>query len=964
MHTGTDARYFSFRGGFAASLTVALVAALTPQATLLGAAPRPGSLLQDSEHERSAQKVLEPDDYERWRQITGTAISNDGMWVTYGYRKPNAFDPGVTLHLKALNDDTEFEIQGGSSPQFSDDSRWVAFFVDPAGEEASPRRRRRATRPRQVQLLNLASGERFTWSNARDFRFAAGSGFLAIKKALTDREVDHRGADLILRNLGRGTEQLIGSVDEFAFDQQRPGGRDGQPSDDSAQWLAYTVDAADQAGNGLYAIALSSRVLIPLDNDARTYARLTWSRDGSAVAVLKGNKPDAQAQRRNSLLAVRHLDASTADSVSPLVSELDPTFIDAFPDGMVISERSDISWSTDLGRVFFGLDEQEDLIEEPEHPDRVANVDVWHVEDERIQSVQMMQAERDRDFTHRAAVVLDGERFVRLSDQTMRRITISRDGRWGVGVDDRAYVSDWKELQADYYRVDTGTGERTLMLRGQKLTYGLSPDSRYFLYWRDAHLWLYEFDSGHTRNLTVDAPVSFVNREYDYPDTAPSYGVAGWTEDGSSVLLHHRYDLWQQPLDGAPAVNLTGGQGDAREIRLRHVRTDDSALTIDLGKPLLLSAYGQWTKQAGFFRLSDGELRELVFDDRRFGRPLKAQSTDAYLVSRETFQEFPDLYAGDGSFADMERITDANPWQSEYRWGRRLLFDYTNEDGVRLQGTLAIPDDYVAGERRPMLVNFYEKSSQNLHRHIPPRYVTGFGAPLIEAVSKGYLVMQPDIHFRTGNTHADMLECVEAATRKVIEMGYADPARIGLHGHSFSGQGSAYIAGNSKMFAAIAAGAAATDLLADFNHMWGWTPTNLNGTGENAHRYDYYSQGRLGTNPYDDKELYWRESPTNHVRAMDMPLLLMHGTIDGVVGIMEAIQLYNGLRFNDKNVILLSYPDEGHGLSNLANRRDLTIRMLEFFDHHLLDSPAPAWMVDGVPFLQKEHGAWDRGSVP
>lgn len=77
---------------------------------------------------------------------------------------------------------------------------------------------------------------------------------------------------------------------------------------------------------------------------------------------------------------------------------------------------------------------------------------------------------------------------------------------------------------------------------------------------------------------------------------------------------------------------------------------------------------------------------------------------------------------------------------------------------------------------------------------------------------------------------------------------------------------------------------------------------------------------------------------------------------------MEAVQLYNGLRFNDKNVILLSYPDEGHGLSTLANRRDLTIRMQEFFDHYLMDSTAPGWMVDAVPFLKKKHGAWRRGS--
>ena len=68
-------------------------------------------------------------------------------------------------------------------------------------------------------------------------------------------------------------------------------------------------------------------------------------------------------------------------------------------------------------------------------------------------------------------------------------------------------------------------------------------------------------------------------------------------------------------------------------------------------------------------------------------------------------------------FKDAKKITDVNPQQAEYLWGRRILFDYKNKDGVRLQGILALPDDYKTGEKRPMLVTFYEKNSQNLNRY-------------------------------------------------------------------------------------------------------------------------------------------------------------------------------------------------------------------------------------------------------
>jgi len=51
----------------------------------------------------------------------------------------------------------------------------------------------------------------------------------------------------------------------------------------------------------------------------------------------------------------------------------------------------------------------------------------------------------------------------------------------------------------------------------------------------------------------------------------------------------------------------------------------------------------------------------------------------------------------------------------------------------------------------------------------------------------------------------------------------------------------------------------------------------------------------------------------------------------------------------------LSYPDEGHGLRKLQNRVDFQYRLRQFFNHHLRGEPAPEWMTDGVPYLDKER---------
>jgi hypothetical protein len=60
------------------------------------------------------------------------------------------------------------------------------------------------------------------------------------------------------------------------------------------------------------------------------------------------------------------------------------------------------------------------------------------------------------------------------------------------------------------------------------------------------------------------------------------------------------------------------------------------------------------------------------------------------------------------------------------------------------------------------------------------------------------------------------------------------------------------------------------------------------------------------------------------------------------------------LRFNGRKGVLLAYRHEGHGLRGIANRRDLTIRLFQFFDHYLQEAPAPTWMTEGVPYLKKD----------
>jgi dipeptidyl aminopeptidase/acylaminoacyl peptidase len=774
--------------------------------------------------------------------------------------------------------------------------------------------------PRRVELRNLTTGAVQSWQDIQTFAFSGTSGYLFLKRRPAEAEggaggrgrggapggqapagagaggssegaaTAPRGTDVILLDLRTGRHQLLGSVGDIEFNRR-------------GDLLAYTVDAAVKDANGIFVLETRSGRSIPLDNGAKRYNRLAWNDVGTSLAVLKGTDVEKMRERDNVLMAFPDIPGTLGDEDIPVAPvTLDPSKADGFPKGWLVSDRAPLSWSEDNKRVFFGTKEQ---VPAPDttrkSTDESPDVDVWNTADERIQSVQMIRADQDRNFTFRQAFDIAAKRFVKLADETMRELDVAPDGQWAVGRDVRGYVHDFRRPAADFYRVNTATGERTLMLKGQLTgahVFGIPPHGKHFLYWKDNRFQAYDLDAGATKPLANGATVSFIDTEYDHPGPKPSYGVA---------------------------------------------------------KPVTLSAYGEWTKKAGFYTLANGELKELLYEDASFGVPAKAMKADKYLFNRQTFVEFPDLRISGPGFKESTKITDANPQQKEYMWGRRLLFDFKNKEGVRLQGILALPDDYKPSEKRPMIVTFYEKNSQGLHRYNPPTYLTGMGGSPMEAVSRGYITMLPDVHFRTGSSHSDMLECVEAATRKVIEMGYADPKRIGVTGHSYGGEGAAFIGVMSRMFAAVGVGAGVTDLYSDFSQNWGWAYQYSGGSGANGSDYYLYGQGRWGFSPWDQPERYLFESALTHAPKATAPFLIMHGTPDPTVDFNNGLGFYNALRYNGKKAVLLAYPNEGHGLRGMANRRDLTIRFFEFFDHYLRDKPAPKWLTDGVPFLKKDQ---------
>jgi len=187
---------------------------------------------------------------------------------------------------------------------------------------------------------------------------------------------------------------------------------------------------------------------------------------------------------------------------------------------------------------------------------------------------------------------------------------------------------------ADVYKIDLDTGARAEVAKHLTPPVEFSPGGRYAMNFKEGDFWIYDLESGATRNITKDSKIGFTNQENDYPvSQKPSYGVAGWTKDDHSAIVYDSYDLWEIFPDGAKPRRLTDGRrrrcaivtsarsrygwGRAwrgalwtrRARRSRH-RTDRPY------QPVYVSLEGRRTKKTGYATLHDGKTEPRDFLDK------------------------------------------------------------------------------------------------------------------------------------------------------------------------------------------------------------------------------------------------------------------------------------------------------------------------------------------------------------
>jgi dienelactone hydrolase len=905
-----------------------------------------------------------PADYGQWETLVPNSrlggLSPNGKWLAYGIDRSNGNNE---LRLANIAAGSTKVIAFGAQAVFSADSQWAAYTIGSSEAEQDKLRKDKKPIHNKLGLLNLATAEQAVIEDIESFAFSPTGTFLAMRRYAPekkdppapvtppDEEPPPPGATLIVRQLANGRDTTFGNVAEFAWQDLRLRGH----------LLAMAINAADdKTGNGVQLFDSETGALRVLDSASLDYSGLAWRKDSADLAFLRAKTDDKHLGAIAITMAWRHLGEATEST-----HRYDPSADQKFPVGMRTVSYRKLTWSDDGQIVFLGMAKWSDKPPSAKKPaaekdaaseiDEPAAVDVWHWHDLDVMPKQKINARNDFQRNLLAAWHVESGSLTQLGHSFTEQVTPVKKQALG-------WVADWKSYAfdrtigrpaADLFLVDLGTGERTKIREHLIEDYYVqaSPSGHYLLYFQDDHYWTVNTASHVIVNITKNVKTSFMDRESDYVQKQKAgFGVAGWTKDDASVILYDKFDLWQVAPDGSHAVRLTDGAAD--ETRHRYVRLNPDDEFIDISKPVYLSLFGIWSKKSGYARLEPGASkdRHLICLDKNVFRLAKAKDAEVFEFTSETFEESPNVFvAGPDHMADWKdakQVTKTNEFQSKYAWGHSELVEYKNSHGERLQGALYYPAGYESGRKYPMIVYLYEKLSDQLHDYSAlseRRYYNPSAA-----TSHGYFLLMPDIKFRPREPGVSVVDCVSAAVKSVLQKGMVDEHKIGVMGHSWGGFDTTYLATHTRIFAAAVAGAPITDLISNYgNHHWS------SGIAETDHIET--GQQRMEVPLWEDLPAYIRNSAVFNAQNMTTPLLIEVGDSDGTVFFHQGVELYNVARRAKKEVVMIVYAGEDHGLKKKPDQIDYQRRIFAWFGHYLKDEPGPSWITDGQSYLDRQQ---------
>lgn len=851
---------------------------------------------------------------------------------------------------------------------FTRDSRWLIYQTFPQKEEREA--------PSEYIEDGAGGGDAdFHFSGAPESGDAdkktTGETDAGDKDKTADKWVE-RSFNLILVSLADGKEIVQSGVINYALDP-------------SSRYLAYSVYDPEKKKNGIFVRELDQADAAEYkihSEPAAVYTNLKWSKTRSRLGFIyhrnvqeeekgmegEGLIPFSHENRRyvkRPLLALQRRHQATFSSGLVIWDGENRWRITAvprarIPAGWILPADNNLQWTDDGERLFFGFKPYKEylhtLAEVPEKKEENDDIlalapilekrklEVWHWKDAKIVPQQKSDWEKLRKRLYTAVYHVKKDEVFMLADLAVSHIETPRNPQAALGFAEAPYLreSTWTERYMDVYICYLNNGFRRKLITRLNFRHPvtLSPQGKYVAWYQDRFWYVHDVEKKTTRRLTDGIATPFHDDEYDYPGDAPGYGFAGWTQDDRSILVYDRYDIWEFST-GAPGVrNLTAAFGREHKMRFRVLTLSEEQFFFSNNQPLLLTAFSETRKFNAFYSAQFNQVgvKRLLEEDKYFVFLGKAEKADQVIYTRESYEEFPDIWVADMTFSAPRRITGANPQMKEFLWGKAELVQWRGLDGKPLDGVLIKPDNYDPSRRYPVIMYFYETMSDRLHRfssmsvnHRPcfPYYV-----------GDDYVMFLPDVRFEVGDPGGSSYKCIVSGAQELIDRGVADAKAIGIHGHSWGGYQTAFLVTQTDMFAAAAAGAPVGNMVSAYG--------GIRWSSGQARLFQYeQGQSRIGKSLAESPDLYIKNSPIFLADRINTPLLMQFGDRDGAVPWYQGIELYLSMRRLDKNCILLVYNDEPHHLQQYPNRVDYALKLKEFFDHYLKHAPAQEWLKGG-----------------
>jgi len=263
--------------------------------------------------------------------------------------------------------------------------------------------------------------------------------------------------------------------------------------------------------------------------------------------------------------------------------------------------------------------------------------------------------------------------------------------------------------------------------------------------------------------------------------------------------------------------------------------------------------------------------------------------------------------------------------------GRTEVIRWKSSDGKEIEGLLTYPVGYQTGQRVPLLLNIHGGPAGVFQRS----FIGGRGAyPLATFASLGYAILRVNprgssgygTEFRRGNIkdwgggdYQDLMTGVD----RVIEMGVADPDRLGVMGWSYGGFMTSWIVTQTHRFKAASAGAPVTNLM------------SFNGTADIPAFVPDYFGGQF----WEAWDLYQKHSPIFNVKGVTTPTMIQQGDADVRVPISQGYEFYNALKVQGVPTRMLVLPRQPHGPTEPKMQLAAMKANVEWFEKYLGGKP-------------------------